>query len=69
MENNKQQLTGFALSFVGLCSILAMGPYLTLKTAPALGTLLTLLPLQPLLFFLCCGKTFAFVWIWKSYLV
>ncbi len=44
MENNKQQLTGFALSFVGLCFILAMGPYLTLKTAPALGTLLTLLP-------------------------
>lgn len=44
MEVNKQRLTGFILSFVSLSFILAMGPYLTLKTAPALGTLLTLLP-------------------------
>lgn len=44
MENNKQRWTGFLLSFASLSFILAVGPYLTLKTAPALGTLLTLLP-------------------------
>lgn len=44
MENNKQRFAGFILSFVSLSFILAMGPYLTLKTAPALGSLLTLLP-------------------------
>lgn len=44
MENTKQRLAGFILSFTSLSFILAMGPYLTLKTAPALGTLLTLLP-------------------------
>lgn len=44
MENTKQRLTGFILSFASLSLILAMGPYLTLKTAPALGTLLLMLP-------------------------
>ena len=44
MENTKQRLTGFILSFTSLSFILAMGPYLILKTAPALGSLLTLLP-------------------------
>lgn len=43
-ENNKQRLMGFILSFISLSFILAMGPYLTLKTAPALGTLLLMLP-------------------------
>jgi hypothetical protein len=44
MESNKQRFSGFLLSFICLSLILAAGPYLTLKTAPALGTILTLLP-------------------------
>ncbi|MDR7122850.1 hypothetical protein [Rheinheimera soli] len=44
MENIKQRCTAFVLSFISLSCILAMGPYLTLKTAPALGTLLSILP-------------------------
>lgn len=44
MENIKQRFAGFMLSFISLSLILAMGPYLTLKTAPALGTLLAMLP-------------------------
>ncbi len=44
MEKHTQRWTGFLLSFASLSFILAMGPYLTLKTAPALGTLLALLP-------------------------
>jgi hypothetical protein len=44
MENIKQRCTAFVLSFISLSFILGMGPYLTLQTAPALGTLLTMLP-------------------------
>ncbi|MBU1619734.1 MAG: hypothetical protein KJ556_07220 [Gammaproteobacteria bacterium] len=44
MENIKQRFKGFLLSFICLSCILGMGPYLTLQTAPALGTLLTMLP-------------------------
>lgn len=44
MENCTQKLRGFLLSFTALSLILAAGPYLTLKTAPALGTLLSILP-------------------------
>ncbi len=44
MQNNKQRFTAVLLSFISLSFILAMGPYLTLNTAPAMGTLLTLLP-------------------------
>lgn len=44
MQNNKQRFTGVLLSFISLSFILAMGPYLTLKTAPAMGSLLALLP-------------------------
>jgi hypothetical protein len=44
MRNYKHKLSSFITSFVALSLILAMGPYLTLNTAPSLGTLLTLLP-------------------------
>ncbi len=44
MDNNKQGFAGFLLSFICLSLILAAGPYLTLKTAPALGTFLRLMP-------------------------
>ncbi len=44
MEKHTQKLPDFLLSFASLSLILAMGPYLTLKSAPALGTLLALLP-------------------------
>lgn len=44
MDKNKQGFSGFLLSFICLSLILATGPYLTLKTAPALGTFLRLMP-------------------------
>jgi len=44
LEKHSQKLPDLLLSFAGLSFILAIGPYLTLKSAPALGTLLTLLP-------------------------
>lgn len=44
MENCKQKLSSFVFSFMVLSLILAAGPYLTLKTVPALGILLAIIP-------------------------
>lgn len=43
MDNCKQNLSHFVVSFMVLSLILAAGPYLTLKTVPALGILLAMI--------------------------
>ena len=42
MEQKKQDILGFLLSALILSLIIALGPYLTLKSTPALGVLLEL---------------------------